>query len=340
MGEMYDLLLRSGEITLGFLKRSIPGLVAGVFLAEVLIEGGIIGRVSFIGRPFVRLSNLPEECALAFTTAFLNTRAANAMLVGFHREGKIDKREMYIASLMNSFPSIVRHWNSLLPVLVATLGSLGVVYFGILVCIGLIKTLIFAFVGKLTLKRHAGSTDASRGLKARVSVPKSSGSRQSRPPWRVVIRRAAVNTRKVSLPILRTMIIVTYLVSLAIAAGAFDRLIEAVRGHSHLLPFPPQEVSVAVTAMLSGVAAYTMGANLLYSGLISEGGLIRALLLGSVLSSVTFLRVLIPYYVGLYGPKDGTKIMLISVTVRSLIVLSIVALMGAFVDVTRTFVAG
>jgi len=134
---MLSLIITSTEIAFSFLKRSVPGLLIGIFIAELLIEKGIINKLSPVGKPFVKLSNLPEECALAFATAFLNTRAGNAMLIDFYREGKIGKKELYIASLMNAFPAMVRHWNSLIPVLLATLGTLGLLYFGILVLIGL-----------------------------------------------------------------------------------------------------------------------------------------------------------------------------------------------------------
>jgi len=282
-----ELLIISAGIAFNFLKRSVSGLLIGIFIAELLIEKGIVEKVSFIGKPFVKLSNLPAECALTFATAFLNTRAANAMLVDFYREGKIGKRELYIASLMNAFPAMVRHWNSLIPVLLATLGRLGLLYFGILVFIGLIQTTVFAVAGKILIKNP---------------------------------RNALAKTKKTSTPILKTMIIVTYITALLIAVGFFNHLSDLVRSFAESLPFSPEELSVALSAMASSIAAYTLGANLLKAGLISEKALIRALLLGSIFANITFLRVLIPYYVGLYGPKDGTKLMLISMTTRSVII--------------------
>ncbi|WP_297435988.1 hypothetical protein [Thermococcus sp.] len=313
---MQDLLITSAEIALSFLKRSVPGLLIGIFIAELLIEKGIINRLSPLGKPFVRISNLPEECALTFATAFLNTRAANAMLVDFYREGKIGRRELYIASLMNAFPAMVRHWNSMIPVLLATLGGLGLFYFGILVLIGFIQTTVFAFAGKLLIKRP----EQIKGVKKPA--------KNSREPFKKVLRKALAKTRKHSIPILKTMILATYITALLIAAGFFEYLTSLVKDFAAFLPLSPEEISVALSAMGSSIAAYTLGANLLKAGLISEKALIRSLLLGSVLANITFLRVLIPYYIGLYGAKDGTKIMLISMTTRSTIILCLVFLMG------------
>ncbi|ALM76520.1 hypothetical protein [Thermococcus barophilus] len=310
-----ELLITSAEIAFNFLKRSVPGLLIGIFIAELLIEKGAVEKVSFIGKPFVKLSNLPGECALAFATAFLNTRAANAMLVDFYREGKIGRRELYIASLMNAFPAMVRHWNSLIPVLLATLGKLGLLYFGILVFIGLIQTTVFAVAGKILIKNPREINNPQKQMRKKK-------------PFKEVLRNALTKTKKTSLPILRTMVIVTYITALLIAVGFFNHLSDLVRSFAQSLPFSPEELSVALSAMAGSIAAYTLGANLLKAGLISEKALIRALLLGSIFANITFLRVLIPYYVGLYGPKDGTKLMLISMTTRSVIILCIIAVMG------------
>lgn len=313
---MQDVFITSTEIALSFLKRSVPGLLIGIFIAELLIEKGIINRLSPLGKPFVRISNLPEECALAFTTAFLNTRAGNAMLIDFYKENKIGRKELYIASLMNAFPAMVRHWNSMIPVLLATLGGLGLLYFGILVLIGFIQTTVFAFAGKLLIKSPKQIRDVQKHTK------------NSNKPFKKVLRKTLTKTGKRSIPILKTMILATYITALLIAAGFFEYLTSLVKDFAAFLPLSPEEISVALSAMASSIAAYTLGANLLKAGLISEKALIRSLLLGSVLASITSLRVLIPYYIGLYGAKDGTKIMLISMTTRSAVILCLILLMG------------
>ncbi len=313
---MLGLIITSTEIAFGFLKRSVPGLLVGIFIAELLIEKGVINKFSPVGKPFVKLSNLPEECALAFATAFLNTRAGNAMLIDFYKEGKIDRKELYIASLMNAFPAMVRHWNSLIPVLLATLGAFGLLYFGILLLIGFIQTMVFAFAGKLLIKSPKQIKNAQGQAK------------NSQKPFKKVLKKALAKTKKNSIPILKTMILATYVTALLIAAGFFEHLTSIIKESMTFLPLSPEELSVALSATASSVAAYTLGANLLKSGLISEKALIRSLLLGSVLANITFLRVLIPYYVGLYGAKDGTKIMLISMATRSAIILCFILGMG------------
>ncbi len=310
---MLELLITSAKIAFDFLKPTVPALLIGIFVAELLVENGVIGKFSLIGRPFVKFSNLPEECALAFTTAFLNTRAGNGMLVSFYKEGKISKKELYIASLMNAFPAMVRHWDSLIPVLLVTLGTLGLVYFGILVLIGFIQTIIFAIAGKLLI-------EPKRLKDAQEHVE------NSQEPFKKVLRKALVKTKNHSISILKTMLLATYITALLITAGFFEHLTSLMKDFAFLLPFSAAEISVMLSVMTSSIAAYTLGGNLLKAGLVSEKGLIKSLLLGSVFANVTYLRMLIPYYVGIFGSKDGIKIMLSSMTTRSIVILCLIPL--------------
>ena len=317
-GDVLELLARSAEYSARLLKRSVPSLLAGVFVAELLAEKGAVRRASVLGRPFVKLSKLPSECSLPFTAAFLNARAAGAMLVSFYRENKISRRELYIAALMNSFPSMVRHWNSLIPVLLATLGSLGLAYFGILVSISLIQALISATAGRLLLTKPASRQPSTGG---------ESGSEEGGKPLSEALRGALRGVRRHAPPILGTMVVVTYLAALLVESGFFSSLAAVVEEAASCLPLSPEELSIAAAYMASSVAAYTLGGSLLDAGLVCGRKLIRALLVGSLLANVSYLRVLIPYYVGVYG-REGFGIMLASMLLRSVIALCFIAALG------------
>lgn len=315
-----EALLNSLMLTFNFLKYSIPGLIIGVFIAELLVEKGIVEKTKFISKPFIKFSNLPDECALSFIIAFISGRGASAMLVDLYREGRIDRKELYIASLMNAFPVMVRHWYSMLPILVAILGGLGLLYFGTLLLISFIQTAIFAFIGKILIKKPViqdshNSTIVIKGEGHPIFLKKS-------------LSNILKNMRKHLIPILKSVIIVTYITSLLIVFGFFDSLTSIIRKWAIGLPFSIEEISVAITFIACRVAAYTLGANLIGSKLIDSITLIRALLLGSLLSNVTALKWLIPYYIGIYGAKDGSRIMLFSITVRSIVIFLFIFIFG------------
>ena len=318
---MEKLLFDSLILALNFLKYSIPGLIIGIFIAELLIEKGIIEKTTLIGKPFIKFSNLPNECALSFVTAFIN---ANAMLVDFYKEGRIGRKELYIASLMNAFPAMVRHWYFMVPVLIAILDGLGLIYFSILVLIGFIQTTIFALAGKILIKKSAVqySHNSTATIEKQRNHPKH---------LKESLKNILKRTKKHSIPILKTMIIATYITSLLIVLGFFDYLTSAIRGWVTTLPLSTEEISIAVTLMVNRVAAYTLGANLLSAKLITSLALLRALLLGSLLSNITVLRWLIPYYIGIYGVRNGSRIMIFSMTVRSVIIIMLICILWVIV---------
>ena len=56
--------------------------------------------------------------------------------------------------MMTSFPAIVMRWRPMLPVLIPLLGMTGLIYFGILMLIGFIKTFIIMLAGRFLLEKR------------------------------------------------------------------------------------------------------------------------------------------------------------------------------------------
>ncbi|ACV25292.1 hypothetical protein [Methanocaldococcus fervens] len=301
---MIAKIIQIFSLTLTFLYYSIPTLIIGLFISQILIEGNIIKKIYFIGRVFTKIANLPEECGLAITTSFIEPRMANIMLVDFYKKGIINKKELYISSLIDAFPAILRHWDSLLPILIATLGFFGVVYFIILVLIGFIQTMIFIIVGKITLKSRKYKEE---NVDKKIRLNKD------------VFYKAFKNTLKYGIPIIRDIIIASFITSFLIELGFFSYLTEIIKNTAYSLPFSVEEITVAVTQPINYIGAYVLAGEFLNKGILNELEVFRSLLLGSVLSSIPALRFLAPYYMGIYGFKDGFNIMMISTAVRVLI---------------------
>ena len=133
--------------TLKFLVVMVPAFAAGVVGAEFIVALGWVGKIAWITRPLTRIGCLHPECGASFLTAFLSPFAGNAMLVRHHEAGLIDRKELVIAAIANTFPGIVMHWRSMLPMAVPLIGIWAFVYYGLLVLVGLIKTLIALLLG-------------------------------------------------------------------------------------------------------------------------------------------------------------------------------------------------
>ncbi len=141
-------------LSLELLVRTVPIVVAGVLIAEVLIALKITDRIASVAYPVTTFSHLPpRECGASFLLAFVSPQAADAMLVDYHRRGMIGRSELVVAALINSFPSVVMHWRYLIPVYVPLLGGVfGLIYFGILMGgIGFLKTGIVMAAGRVLL---------------------------------------------------------------------------------------------------------------------------------------------------------------------------------------------
>ena len=151
MTDIPGILIESTATTFAILSKSLPPIVLGLILAELIMVYDAAGRIAFVARPITRFSHLSDAAGASFILAFFSAASANSMLAGFYRDGIIEKRELFVASLVNSFPATTMHWRSLLPVLIPLLGFTGLVYFGLLMLVGLLKTAVVMVAGRLLL---------------------------------------------------------------------------------------------------------------------------------------------------------------------------------------------
>lgn len=127
--------------TLMFLVTMVPVFSLGVIVAEFIVALGWMNKIAWITQPLTRLGHLKPECGASFLTAFLSPSAGNAMLVRHHEAGRITRKELIIAAIVNTFPGIVMHWRTVLPVAIPLIGIYAFVYYGFLLLVGLLKTI-------------------------------------------------------------------------------------------------------------------------------------------------------------------------------------------------------
>lgn len=296
-----------------YLSIMIPSMILGVIGVNLVVSLGFVEKLSFIARPVVSLGHLRDECGLSFITAFGSPTAANSMLVELYNKGNIEKRELFIASLANSFPAIIMHWRAMLPILIPLLGMTGLAYFGILVVVGLVKTAFVLSVGRLMLPK--------RNHECMEVAPKV------RPEFWPALIEGIRNSKNIIRRIVMITIPITAVTFVLIDLGAFEALASYLKGITKYLPIPTEGVTIIGAQFAGNVAAYTVASNLLTKGVLAGKDIVLILLVGNVLTGIVGLRYLIPYYVGIFGPKIGTQLMVISTALRQgLIIMAIVAL--------------
>jgi len=315
---MNAFLQETALLALDLLIRTIPMMVAGVFAAELILAFNATDRISRLSRPLTTFSNLHSECGISFMMAFISPKAANAMLAKYQRDGMITRREMMIAALMNSFPSVVMHWRYLLPVYIPLLGLTGLVYFAILVVVGILKTGIIMIAGRRILPPpgEEGESEVNGGPKPR-------------PPWREGVRAALASSwgslRHILIISIPTIIIVAVLITL----GFFDTVAEVMQGFGAWFPVPPAGFAIIAAQFGSFIAGASVASTLLAAGTLSPQEIVITLLVGNILTSVTRgIRWYGSSYAAIFGPRTGAEIQILSTGLRVAIMIVVVAVLA------------
>jgi len=298
---------------LGYLASVIPPTVIGIVLIELLIELGWIQKLGFVTAPFMRFGHLREEVGVSFLASFGSPTAGNSMVAELNKKGLIDRRETIIASLVTSFPATFIFVRDLLPVLIILLGTTGLIYLGIVVAVGFLRTAITLVIGHILLPPKDHPEIKQEIKKKRFNAALRAALRASWTPLKRV---------------LPTMAIAAVIVFQLIDIGFFDMLAVYLRDLPLLGYLPAEGLPIIAAWFASNIGAYTIAGRLLEEGILSQKEIIIALLAGRVLSSLVRLRFTIPYYTGIFSPKLGMQIMLLATLMQEGLTVIIIFLLA------------
>ena len=313
---MYDSIVQTATLATGLLAEMVPMMIIGVFLAEVLVALNIAGKIAALSRPLTSFACLREECGTSFLMAFVSPPAANAMLLDYHTKEIITRKELIIAATMNSFPTVVMHWRYLLPVYVPLLGIPGLIYFGLLMLSGLVKTLVIMVIGRMTLTPMPHASTVVLEEKPTVTL-------------REALKTACTSSKKILIRLLRITVPTIVIVAFLINAGTFDRLAEMMQGAGGFFPIPPEGFAIVAAQFGSFVAGASVASALLAAGDMTWQQIVLTLLVGNVLTSVTrSIRWLGSSYVAIFGVRTGAEIMFVSTALRNGIMIVLVVVLA------------
>ncbi len=307
----YDALLSA----FWYLVSVIPATVIGIVLMELLIELGWVQKLGSLTAPFMRFGHLREEVGVSFLVSFGSPTAGNSMIAELNKKGLIDERETLIASLVTSFPATFIFVRDLLPILIILLGTTGLIYLSIIVFVGFFRTAITLILGRLLLpaKKPGIIQKEIKGKKFGAAL------------------RDAISTSWIPLRrIIPTIAVAAVIVFQLIDIGFFEMISVYLKGLPALRYLPPEGLPVIAAWFASNVGAYTIAGKLLTDGILSSKDIVITLLVGRVLSSLVRLRFTIPYYTGIFSPKLGTQIMLLSTLMQEGITVIVIILLVLF----------
>jgi len=302
-------------LTFEYLASVIPATIIGIVLMELLIELGWIQKFGFVTAPFMRFGHLREEVGVGFLASFASPTAGNSMIAELNKKGLIDRKETLIASLVISFPATFIFVRDLLPVLIILLGFTGVIYLGIVVAIGLLRTTITLILGRFLLppKKH-------------TAIP----GKKKKKKFGHAFKSALSTSRQPIQSIIPAMVIAAIIVFQLIDFGFFDLISVYMKGLPVLGYLPSEGLPVIAAWFASNVGAYTIAGRLLADGILSSKEIIIILLAGRVLSSLVRLRFTIPYYTGIFSPGLGMRIMLLATMMQEGLTVIVIILLSLF----------
>lgn len=313
---MNAFLQETTLLAISLLAATIPMMAAGVLAAELIMAFNATARISRFSRPLTTWSNLHHECGISFMMAFISPKAANAMLAKYHRDSTITYHEMVIAALMNSFPNVMMHWRYLLPVYIPLLGLTGLVYFAILVAVGIIKTGIVMIAGRWMLPAPDEPEEQKNGP-------------SPRPKWKegvqIALKASVASLRHILVISVPTIVIVAALITL----GFFDTVAGVMQGFGAWFPVPTAGFAIIAAQFGSFIAGASVASTLLAAGTLSPQEIIITLLVGNILTSVTrAIRWYGSSYAAIFGPRTGAVIQALSTGLRVVVMIAIVAILS------------
>ncbi|CAN2042336.1 Nucleoside recognition protein [Candidatus Magnetomoraceae bacterium gMMP-15] len=290
----------------------------GLAVGQIIEAAGWTKFLAWMARPIFKFSNLGEHCSAAFMTAFFSGTAANAMLINFYKEGKIQRKQVYLTNLVNQLPAYFLHVPTTFFIVLPLTGVAGILYFLITFTATILRTILFLLYGHFTPAKHK---DDYKDIHETSNVSDSQKS----------IKGIVKKLRKV-LPN-RMAGICVYVIPIYIAVfilngmGMFEAVRNWLAGYVVTTFIPMESLSVII---LSLAAEFTSGfaaaGALLDAGVLTTKQTVIALLIGNIIAfPMRALRHQLPRYIGIFAPKMGIQLLLIGQSFRifSLIIVGV-----------------
>jgi hypothetical protein len=312
------LVFMSGSLATGGLLRDLSqtwqkliwplvrltGFVSlGIFLGLLIEALGWTDRLAVLARPFMAWGHLSDQMGAAFTTAFVSGTASLSMVATFHREGSLSRREITLSVLLNNLPTFLRHLPTSSLIILSLVGKAGVVYLGLLLVAAMIRLLTILIYTHFSLPKPEITV---RGKGSEVK------------PWPIAFREAGKVLPFRLFQILQIVVPVYLIMVLASDMGLFLWLRRAVASKVTSQFIPLEAMSVVVFSLAAeSTSGYTAAGALLETGALTATQTVLALLLGSIIATpVRALRHQMPYYMGIFAPRLGVRLILVTQVFR------------------------
>jgi hypothetical protein len=277
----------------------------GLIIGQIIESSGWTRILGAWAGPVFRFGNLNAQCSAAFTTAFFSGVAANSMLLGFYKEKRISRKQLFLTNFINQFPAYFLHLPTTFFIVIPLTGRAGILYFVVTFLAVLLRTAIFLLYGHVA-PRTKSSDD--QNLANSPSMP-SSDQKKSKTLWEGIRDRFPGRITNITIYVVPVYIFVFVLN----ASGVFSFVRTWLAGYVVTEFVPVESLSFVI---LSFAAEFTSGfaaaGALMNAGMLTVKQTVSALLVGNIVAfPIRAIRHQLPRYIGIFSPKMGTQILLL-----------------------------
>jgi len=289
------------------LLRLLIYMGVGLLVGQAIESLGWAAKLGGWAAPLLRWGHLRRESGASFTAAFFSGILANTMLVTLYQEGKISRRELTLTYLFNNgLPVYLLHLPTTFFIILPLTRQAGLIYLGLTLAAAVLRSAALLVYGRVRLPAAAEGEGIAT---APLPAPKAGLLREIWQKFQRRFSRVIIFT----LPIY-------FFIFVLIDWGLFRWLRGAAAGHVSLGFLPMEAASVVIfsvaTEFTSGIAA---AGAFLQAGALTVAQTVMALVLGNIVATpIRALRHQLPTNVGIFSPKLGTQLLLLSQGLRLL----------------------
>jgi hypothetical protein len=295
------------------LLRLCAFIALGLFVATVIESLNWTDRLALVVRPLLRAGRLSSATGASFSLAFVSGVSANTLLSEAYEQGRLSRRELFLANLFNAVPRFFLHLPTVFFLTVPMIG-LGAAYYVLLtLASSLLQTLLVVIGGRLLL-----STAESTGNPPPV---------QRRPiGFKAVVKKSLRRLKERIGKVLLFMVPVYLLFYLLNTHGFFALFETFLAEHVSFLSWlNPKSLGIIVFMVTTEFSAGLAAASaLLAADSLTVQEVVLALLVGNILATpIRTVRHQLPYYSGIYSPRLALQLVVAGQAVRTLCVATV-----------------
>ncbi|CAG34943.1 hypothetical protein [Desulfotalea psychrophila] len=263
-------------------------------------------RITRLAAPLTRLAHLSSSTAAGFSLAFVSGVSANSLLAEAYGNGKIAKKELVLANLLNSLPRFFLHLPTVFFLTLPFIHGTAFTYVGLTFIASLLQTACVVGCGRLLLNKPA------QAIEVKAQEEKQTDWGKWLPKMVKRLRRRLKRLLLFMLPIY----IAFYLLAKYGIWASIKELIVQLPLLSHL---PAESLTIIILHVTAEFSAGLAAASVIMAeNSLSGQQIVLALMIGNLLATpVRALRHQLPYYSGIYPLRIAIELILASQILRA-----------------------